>query len=48
MEILKQEGTSHSTSGLLKICEKMWASWSAQVLGLLEVNESMERSSEWL
>ncbi len=29
---LKHEGTSHSSSELLKICVKMVASWSAQVL----------------
>ncbi len=27
-----EEGTSHSSSDLLKICEKMGASWSAQVI----------------
>ncbi len=31
VECLNQEGTSHSFSDLLKICEKMGASWSAQV-----------------
>ncbi len=31
VERLKQEGTSHSSSDLLKICVKMGASWSAQV-----------------
>ncbi len=30
VERLKHEGTSHSSSDLLKICEKMGASWSAQ------------------
>ncbi len=30
VECLKQEGTSHSSSDLLKICVKMGASWSAQ------------------
>ncbi len=30
-ERLKQEGTSHNSRDLLKICEKMGASWSAQV-----------------
>ncbi len=32
VERLKHEGTSHSSSDLLKICVKMGASWSAQVL----------------
>ncbi len=32
MERLKHEGTSHSSSDLLKICVKMGASWSAQIL----------------
>ncbi len=31
VERLKHEGTSHSSSDLLKICVKMGASWSAQV-----------------
>ncbi len=31
VERLKQEGTSHRSSHLLKICVKMGASWSAQV-----------------
>ncbi len=31
VEHLKHEGTSHSSSDLLKICVKMVASWSAQV-----------------
>ncbi len=31
VERLKHEGTSHSSSDLLKICVKMVASWSAQV-----------------
>ncbi len=31
VEHLKHEGTSHSSSDLLKICVKMGASWSAQV-----------------
>ncbi len=31
VECLKHEGTSHSSSDLLKICVKMGASWSAQV-----------------
>ncbi len=35
VERLKHEGTSHSSSDLLKICVKMGASWSAQVLGRL-------------
>lgn len=30
MERLKHEGTSHSSSDLLKICVKMGVSWSAQ------------------
>ncbi len=30
VEHLKHEGTSHSSSDLLKICVKMGASWSAQ------------------
>ncbi len=30
MERLKHEGSSHSSSDLLKICVKMGASWSAQ------------------
>ncbi len=30
VERLKHEGTSHSSSDLLKICVKMGASWSAQ------------------
>ncbi len=30
VECLKHEGTSHSSSDLLKICVKMGASWSAQ------------------
>ncbi len=30
VERLKHEGTSHSSSDLLKICEKMGVSWSAQ------------------
>ncbi len=30
VESLKQEGTSHSSSDLLKICVKMGASWLAQ------------------
>ncbi len=29
VECLKHEGTSHSSSDLLKICVKMGASWSA-------------------
>ncbi len=29
VERLKHEGTSHSSSDLLKICVKMGASWSA-------------------
>ncbi len=33
MEHLKHEGTSHSSSVLLKIFMKMGSSWSAQVLG---------------
>ncbi len=32
VEHLKHEGTSHSSSDLLKIFVKMGASWSAQVL----------------
>ncbi len=32
VEHLKHEGTSHSSSDLLKICVKMGASWSAQIL----------------
>ncbi len=32
VERLKHKGTSHSSSDLLKICVKMGASWSAQVL----------------
>ncbi len=32
LEHSKQEGTSHSSSDLLKIFVKMGASWSAQVL----------------
>ncbi len=32
VECLKHEGTSHSSSDLLKICVKMGASWSAQDL----------------
>ncbi len=32
VERLKHEGTSHSSSDLLKICVKMGASWSAQDL----------------
>ncbi len=32
VEYLKHEGTSHSSSDLLKIFVKMGASWSAQVL----------------
>ncbi len=32
VERLKHEGTSHSSSDLLKMCVKMGASWSAQVL----------------
>ncbi len=32
VEHLKHEGTSHSSSDLLKICVKMGASWSAQDL----------------
>ncbi len=31
VECLKHEGTSHSSSDLLKICVKMEASWSAQI-----------------
>ncbi len=31
MERFKHEGTSHSSSDLLKICVKMGANWSAQV-----------------
>ncbi len=31
VERLNHERTSHSSSDLLKICEKMGASWSAQV-----------------
>ncbi len=31
VERLKHEGTSHSSSDLLKICVMMGASWSAQV-----------------
>ncbi len=30
VECLNHEGTSHSSSDLLKICVKMGASWSAQ------------------
>ncbi len=30
VEHLKQQGTSHSSRDLLKICVKMGASWSAQ------------------
>ncbi len=30
VERLKHDGTSHSSSDLLKICVKMGASWSAQ------------------
>ncbi len=30
VERLKHEGTSHSSSDLLKICVKMGTSWSAQ------------------
>ncbi len=30
VERLKHEGTLHNSSDLLKICVKMWASWSAQ------------------
>ncbi len=30
VERLKHEGTSHSSSDLLKVCVKMGASWSAQ------------------
>ncbi len=30
VERLKQQGTSHSSSDLLKICVKMGPSWSAQ------------------
>ncbi len=30
VESLKHEGTSHSSSDLLKICVKVGASWSAQ------------------
>ncbi len=30
VECLKQQGTSHSSRDLLKICVKMGASWSAQ------------------
>ncbi len=33
VEHLKHEGTSHSSSDLLKIFVKMGSSWSAQVLG---------------
>ncbi len=32
MECFKHEGTSHSSSDLLKIFVKMGAGWSAQVL----------------
>ncbi len=32
VEHLKHEGTSHSSSDLLKICVKMGTSWSAHVL----------------
>ncbi len=32
MERLKHEGTSHSSSDLLKICVTMGASWSVQIL----------------
>ncbi len=32
VENLKHEGTSHSSSDLLKVCVKMGASWSTQVL----------------
>ncbi len=31
VDLLKQEGTSHSSSDLLNICVKMGARWSAQV-----------------
>ncbi len=31
VECLKHEGTSQSSSDLLKICVKMGANWSAQV-----------------
>lgn len=33
VECLKQEGTSHRSRDLLKICVMMGASWSAQTLG---------------
>ncbi len=35
VEHFKNEGTSHSSSDLLKICVKMGASWSAQVTGIV-------------
>ncbi len=31
LERLRHEGTSHSSSDLLKTCVKMGASWSAQI-----------------
>ncbi len=34
MERSKQAGISHNSRDLLKICEKMGASWSAQVFRL--------------
>ncbi len=40
VECLKQEGTSHSSSNLLKICEKIWASWSVQVFRQADVTPS--------
>ncbi len=35
VERLKHEGTSHSSSDLLKICVKMGASWSVSVQELV-------------
>ncbi len=42
VEHLKHGGTSHSSSDLLKICVKMGASWSAQVLS--QAGDTLSRS----
>ncbi len=40
VERLKHEGSSHSSSDLLKICVKMVASWSAQDFRQADVTQS--------
>ncbi len=45
MERLKHEGTSHSSSDLLKICVKMGASWSAQVFRQADGRQRRSKSA---